>query len=660
MKRSGFKEKNSGMIGRFSHLGTYRELLQSGEFLKALAAGAIAAVSFLWDRHQAAPSVPGALLALLSLGINGLPIIWGAIRGILERRVNVDELVSLAILATVARGDFLSGAVVSFVMVVGSLIEQATGDSARKAIESLVALSPQTADVLVDGVVQTRPVAEVLPGDILLVKAGDRIPVDALITKGTSALDESSVTGEAIPRDKAPGDPLFAGTLNLNGLLEVKATRVGEDSTLGRVIRLVSEAEAHKPKAVRLIDRYAGWFTPTILACSALAWVATGDVGRAVTVLIVGCPCALILAAPTAIVATIGRAARSGVLVKGGHYLEEVAEADVILFDKTGTLTEGKPRVQAIIPVADLDEKEVLRLAACVELNSTHPLARAILKAAHYARIMIGQAEETCTKIGAGICGLVQGRMVEVGSGCLAGVTAVTPTGLQASLEHIKETGATPLLVYRNSEAVGVISVSDTIRPLAKDMVLRLRSMGMKRIGLLSGDHERSAGLVARAVGLSDYWAEKSPDEKLCVIEELQARGRRVIFVGDGINDAPALAAANVGIAMGAAGTDVALETADIVLMNDDIANIPFLVALSRRMLVTIRWNLGFALVFNGLAVLAGGWGYLSPIAGAVVHNIGSVLVVLCSASLAFVDRRGPESLPERSASSVREADANL
>ena len=407
----------------------------------------------------------------------------------------------------------------------GGFRDFVVGDSARRAIQSLVNLSPQTATVLVGAESVEKPVSEIEPGEVLLIRPGDRIPVDAQIVKGVSAVDESSMTGEPIPKDKAPGEQVFAGTLNLNGVLEIEVTRVGEETTLGRVIRLVSEAEAHKPKAVRLIDRYARWFTSTILACAGLAWWLTGEVSRAVTVLIVGCPCALILAAPTAIVATISRAAKAGILVKGGQYLEEVAGADTVLFDKTGTLTEGKPRVKQIIPVDGKSERDVLGLAACIERDSTHPLARAVLKAAHYAKVVVGQAEETCTLIGAGVRGLVQGRWVEVGSACMT--ASGIPAALAAPVEEIKERGATPLLVYEDCRAVGVISVSDTIRPRAEETVRKLCSMGMKHVGLLSGDHQRSACLVAETVGLTDAWAEMKPEDKLRVINELQAKGSK-------------------------------------------------------------------------------------------------------------------------------------
>jgi Cd2+/Zn2+-exporting ATPase len=624
------------MIGRFSQLGVYQELLRSGYFYRVAFAGMLALASYLWDRGTGTLSTVGIALSLGSVALNGTPIIWGAIKGLLERRVNVDELVSLAIIAALLEGEFLTAAVVSFVMVLGALIEQATSDSARRAIQSLVVLSPDTATVIVDGKPIEVSTADVRIGDILLVRPGERIPVDGEVKKGLTAVDESSMTGEPIPQEKTTGDTVYAGSLNQNGVVEIEASRVGEDTTLGRVIKLVSEAEAHKPEAIRLIDRYARWFTPTILACAALAWSLTGDLSRAVTILIVGCPCALILAAPTAIVASIGRGAKSGILVKGGRYLEEAGQADVVLFDKTGTLTQGKPRVDTIVAVDGVDQKRVLEQAASVEQASTHPLAQAVLKAASYAEITIGRAEEIITEIGLGVRGLVGGSLVEVGSAYLGGGTMSVPEGLRPHLERFKEEGATPLVVYQDRRPLGILSVSDHIRPSAPETVKNLKSLGIEHIGLLSGDHEKSARLVADAVGLTQAWSGQRPEEKLDVIREFQRAGRVVIFVGDGINDAPALAAANVGIAMGAAGTDVALETADIALMNDEISKLPFLIKLSRRMRRTIKWNIAFGMVFNAVAVLASGGGLLSPIMGAIVHNIGSVIVVVSSASIAF------------------------
>jgi Cd2+/Zn2+-exporting ATPase len=624
------------MIGRFSNLGTYRELLNIKDFLKVGLGGAFAIASFFWDRNNESYSNVPMFLALISIGINGLPIIGKALTGLWKKKVNVDELVSIAIIACLISGEFLTAATVSFVMVLGALIEEATSESARKAIRSLINITPKSATVINNGQEELKPITEVRVGDILLVKPGECIPVDAVIINGSSAVDESSITGEPIPIEKIKGDYVYSGTITQNGVLKIKTTKIGEDTTLGKVIKLVSEAEAHKPVSVKLIDRYAKWFTPAILCCAAFTWVLTGDFSRAVAVLIVGCPCALILAAPTAVVATIGRAAKSGILIKGGQYLEKVGYIDMICFDKTGTLTEGDPRVDTIVAAEGIEKNYVLKQAACVEQGSTHPLAQSVLKAAHYAEISISAVENLFTEIGLGVRGCVEGCTVEVGSAYLGGETMPIPQALQKSLNGIKERGATPLVVYQDKRALGIIGVADQVRPKAKEVIHQLKELNIKRIGILSGDHEKSVNLVGDAVGATDIHHQLKPQDKLEIINKWQNAGNKVMFVGDGINDAPALATSDVGVAMGAKGTEVALETADIALMHDDISKLPFMVKLSRRMLKIIKWNIVFGLSFNLIAVLASGSGFLTPIMGAVVHNIGSIIVVISSASIGF------------------------
>lgn len=628
------------MIGRFSNIGVYRELFTSAEFYRVAAAGVLALGGWLWELQGIHPALGATVLAGASVALNGIPIVWGALQGLWERRVNVDELVSIAIVASLFQGEVLAAAVVSFVMVLGSLVEQATSGSARKAIEALIRMSPDTAVLVTAGGTSEVPVSSVVPGDTILVRPGDRIPVDGTVRRGSTSVDESTMSGESIPVEKSPGDAVSAGTLNQNGVVEIEAQKVGDETTLSKVIRLVTDAETHKPRTVRIMDRYARWFTPVILACAGATWGATGELNRAIAVLVVGCPCALILAAPTAIVATIGRAARAGILVKGGEFLEAVGRVDVVLFDKTGTLTEGKPRVQSLTAATGVGEKALLARAAAVEQHSTHPLAQAVLKAAHYAQVKILAAEEFFAEIGLGIRALVDGRAVEVGSTYIGGGCAALPSPLRRQVEKCREEGATPLVVYEERRPIGVLSVADRVRGSAASAVSGLRTLGVKRVGILSGDHERAVSLVAGQAGITESWAGLKPDEKLSVIRGLQKGGATVAFVGDGINDAPALASANVGIAMGGAGTDVALETADIVLMKDEIAKLPFLIGLSRRMTSIIKWNIGFGLVFNAGAVVASGAGLLSPVMGAVVHNVGSILVVIASASLALAPER--------------------
>lgn len=624
------------MIGRFARLGVYHELFRLRDFYISFAAALLALFSYLIDYGSPAPGPVGNAFALISVAINGFPIIWGALKGLVEREVNVDELVSLAIVASLIQGEFLTAAVVSFVMTFGGLIEQATSESARKAIKSLVRISPQTATVLVGNEERIVPILEVAVGDHVLIKPGERIPVDACIVSGVSAVDESAMTGEPLPVEKQGGDTVLAGTLNHNGVLKVRITKVGQDTTLGKVIKLVSEAEQHRPQAVRLIDRYARWFTPTILACAALAWGVTGDVSRAVAVLIVGCPCALILAAPTATVAALGRAAKSGILVKGGQYLERAASVKAVLFDKTGTLTQGEPMVEEIACGEGIDKNEVLACAASAEQHCTHPLARAILNAARYAKVAVLGAENAFHEIGLGVRAMVAGSLVEVGSFPAGSNTVAFPRHLQECLDASIARGITPLVVYRDQAPLGLLNVTDKIRPSALATVQRFRDLGIEELAILSGDHDKAVKRVAASVGIEDVYAKLKPQDKVAVIQQYQSRNLPVMFVGDGINDAPALASSQVGVAMGAAGTDVALETADIALTHDDIAKLPWLIHLSRRMLGIIKINIVFGLAFNALAVLAGGMGWLTPIMAAIVHNIGSVLVVLASASLAI------------------------
>ncbi|WP_300157175.1 cation-translocating P-type ATPase [Solidesulfovibrio sp.] len=632
------------MIGRFSSLGAYKGLFAFKELALCLAGGVLALAAYL-VRPETGPVWPSVLLGLLSVAINGLPIVIGAVRGVMERRVNVDELVSLAILASLAQGEVLTAAVVSCIMTLGALVEEAVSDGARRSIEALAALTPQEATVLdANGGERLVSVAAIKVGDVVLVRPGERIPVDAEIVSGTTAVDESALTGESLPRERRPGDAILAGTLNYTGRVEARAVKVGEDSTFGKVVRLVVAAEAGKPRAARVVDRWATWFTPTVLTLAGLAWLFTGDLDRAVAVLVAGCPCALIMAGPTATVAAVGLAARRGILVKGGQYLEEAARADAVLFDKTGTLTLGRPAVTTVVAVEGESEDGVIGCAACLEKDCNHPLAAAIVERARRAGVPVVAPDAMATVVGLGVRGTVAGEAVEVGSPEMTGGEEALPEALRACLADIRERGATALVVRRAGKVVGVVGVADKARETASLAVDSLRQLGMGVVGILSGDHAKAARALGKSVGIADVWAELKPEGKLEVLSRLQEQGRRVLFVGDGVNDAPALARANVGVAMGAVGSDVALETADVALVNDDIGRLPFLVHLGRRMVGMIHFNIGLGLFFNAVAICGGAWGLLPPVAAAVFHNVGSVVVVLSSASLAFTSQPALEA----------------
>ncbi len=636
------------MIGRFASPGAYKDLVDLTKFSSCALGGMLALAAWLWGHFGWQPAYPATALALASVAVTGLPIVWGAVLGLFKRRLNVDELVSLAIVASVVQGEFLTAAVVAWIMTLGSLVEEIVGDSARKSIQALARMTPDTA-VLVDpsGARREVPVAEVRVGDRLVVRPGERVPVDGEVVCGVTAVDESSVTGEAMPATRGVGDEVLAGTLSYNGVIEMVATRVGSDTTLGMVVRLVTEAEASKPRAARVVDAYARWFTPVVLCCAGLAWWWSGDMDRAVAVLVAGCPCALLMAAPTAAVAAVARAARWGILVKGGRPLEEVGRVDAVLFDKTGTLTLGEPVVDEVVPAPGIDRAELLAAAACAEYDSTHPLARAVLRAAAKEGVAPPRAEEFLSEAGIGVRARLCGREIEVGGvGIVAGKTL--PPSLEAALSAAASAGATPLAVLRDGTPLGILAVTDAIRPAARSSVAALREMGVARVGILSGDHGRSVSTVAQALGIDESWPGLAPADKPRIVEALQNDGRRVMFVGDGINDAPALARADVGVAMGAAGTDVALETAQVALTRDDIARLPLLLRLSRRMRRVIQINIAVGLASNALAVLGGSYGLLSPIAASVFHNAGSTLVVLSSAALFFVSGDRAEPVPAR------------
>jgi len=640
------------MIGRFASLGEYRDLLPRRDLALCLLGGLLALAS-LGSEYSASLAPATVWLALVSFAINGLPIIKGAAEGLLERRINVDELVSLALVACLIQGEFLTAAGVAFIMKLGAIVEGMVSDSARRSIRDLVAVAPEKARRLSGEDEDEVPMEAVRPGDRLRVRPGDRVPVDGVILSGRGALDESSITGESLPVDKCAGDEVFAGTLNHNGVLVVEARKVGEETMLGRVVRLVEEAEAHKPQATRFIDRFVVWFTPLVLFIAALAWALSGEANRAVAVLIAGCPCALIMAAPTATVAAVGRLSRAGVLVKGGRHLEAAASVDAVFFDKTGTLTEGRPKVEEIIPAEGFGEADVLALAACVEADCGHPLAVAVMDAARERGVAVQRARDVVQETGAGVRGLLDGSRIEVGGAAITGDESALPATLRHTLDSIRERGATPLVVLRDGTPVGILSVRDTPRAEAPAALSALRDEGISRLTMLSGDHERAAQAVAAHVGIEEVHAGLTPEGKLSVLSDTREQGRRVMFVGDGVNDAPALARADVGVAMGGLGAHVALESADIALVRDDISTLPFLIRLSRRALALMKINAGLGIAFNALAMWGGGAGFLSPLQASLAHNIGSVIVVLSAASLAFARDQGvtrSRPLPESAA----------
>lgn len=609
------------MIRRHADLTLYRDIFKSKDFIRVALGAALIPPALALDHTGLVliPAIsPGDLLLILSVLVNGLPIVLGAVRGLLKKRINVDELVSMALLACVINGNFLEAAVVSAIMVFGALVEEAVSDSARNAIQTLIEITPETAVVEKNGREVSLRVADIRKGDILVVRPGETICVDGEITGGKTAVDESSITGESVPVGKQPGDGVYAGTLNIDGFVKIKALKLGEDSTMGKIIQLVKSAEQSKTDSARIVDQYASWFTPVILACAALAYLITKDASRAVTVLIVGCPCSFLLAGPVSTVAAIGRAAKAGILVKGGKYLENIAQAKAFYFDKTGTLTQGEPAVVKVIPEAHTTEKEILCLAAAVEKGSLHPLASAILKKAGELGCPIPDAADILSDPGIGISGLMGRQTIRVETG-----------------GPYDPSGYTIVKVTVNDRLYGHICMEDQPRPEAKRVIRKIQGLGVRETAVLSGDQEAPVKKIAQDVGILAWYSRQKPEDKLALISSYT--GGKLVYIGDGVNDAPGLKASSTGIAMGFKGSDAALETADIVLMNDNLSLLPFLITLSKKMSHIIKLNIGISFAINLISVAAGFAGLLTPMLGAVSHNIGSITVVLLSASLGFV-----------------------
>lgn len=620
------------MIGRYREAGKYRQLLRLREFY-TLAAGLFFILLALLFQQEYYASIFAAAAAI----IMGAPIIYQAGRGILNKEMNVDELVSLAIIASFMIGEYLSAAVVTLIMTMGSLLEQFTAQRARTAIDALIRLTPDKANVLRGGREFFVPVEEITPGEIVVIRSGERVPVDGRILRGHAAINQASLTGEALPVEKKAGDAAFAGTVVYSGMLELEAQKVGKNTTLGKMVKLVREAESRKAPIIRIADRYARYFTPAIIFLSAAVFLWTRDAHRAITVLIVGCPCAFILASPTAIVAALGNASRNGVLVKSGAILEEASRIKAVLFDKTGTLTTGRPRLSQVRPLNGCTEDYLLSMAASAEKYSRHPLAAAIVSAANEKNLLL--YEPLCYRDlpGSGIEAEVCGKKIFVGRSI-----EHTPSAVAANRQERQqplplreeEAAAKTVTVYEENIPIGVIFLDEEMRPDAAEGIRMLRKRGMAKIQMLTGDNHTVAARVAEKTGIADCFAELLPAQKLELVRQIQRAGGKVAVVGDGVNDAPSLAAADIGIAMGAMGTDAAIDAADVALMGDDITKVPYLLGLGKLTVSTININIFFALAFNALALAASGAGLLNPITGAIAHNIGSIAVIANSAWL--------------------------
>lgn len=617
-------------------------LLEWGGVKKDVICLVLGGVSLLVSIFGLTPGLPfdPAWVAIILCGV---PIILEAVIGLVTAfDIKADVLVSMALIASVIIGEDFAAGEVAFIMQLGSLLEDLTVAKARAGIEKLVQLTPQTARRISDGAEEVIPAENVHVGDVLRVLPGETIPVDGVILTGVTSVNQAVMTGESLPVDKGPGDEVSSGTVNQFGSFDMRAAKVGEDSSIQRMIRLVQSADAGKAKIVGLADRWATWIVVTALVAAAGTWAVTGEVIRAVTILVVFCPCALVLATPTAIMAAIGNATKHGFLVREGDALERLATVRRVCFDKTGTLTTGHPRVAAVRSFDEvLSEDGLYALAAGVEARSEHPLGKAVVSGWREAGGKLAAAEDFAMLPGRGVSALIGSRRVLAGNiELLASEGAAPGAEMLSAAEEYRERGCTVIYIAVSGAAAGFIALSDTLRPGVADTISAVRAAGAEPV-LLTGDHRNAAETIARELGITEYKYECLPEDKLAWIDASQRAGAPVCMIGDGINDAPALKMACTGIAMGGVGSDIAIEAADIALVNDEISELPHLLRLSRRMMGTIKLNLTFSMTLSFAAIVLAMTGLLGPVVGALVHNAGSVLVIINSAFLLRWRKRG-------------------
>lgn len=616
--------------------------LQQRRKILTLTSGGLILLALGADQFFGARVVYSVAMATAAV-IAGGDIALRAFASLRHRHISIELLVTIATIGALVIGNYWEAAAVTFLFILGAYLEARTLSQTRQVLKGLLDLAPTTAIVMRnDRQVEVLPY-EVEQDEIVLVKPGAKLPVDGVVTEGYSAIDESAITGEPMPAEKVAGSLVFAGTVNQNGLLKVRATSVGADTTLARIIRRVEEAQDEKAPTQRFIERFARWYTPFIIGLSLVAYVWTQNIELALTLLVIGCPGALVISTPVSVVAGIGRAAKAGILIKGGEYLENAGKITALALDKTGTLTRGKPQVTEVIALGVPDTRQrdypdskwnpsqaaVLYWAGIVEAGSEHPLARSILaEAEQLGPVPSAESFDTCT--GRGVKATYQGHTIGVGSLELMSALGISVNGRTGEpLKRLKSEGRTAVLVALDGKVIGLLGISDPIRETTPAMIQQLKDAGLQRIVMLTGDDHLTAQSIARQAGIDDVRAELLPDDKLAAIRELQKDGHVVAMVGDGINDAPALAAAHIGVAMGAAGSDIAIETADIALMADDLLKIPEAIRLSKATLRNIYQNVFIALATVTGLLLGVLLGEVHMAGGMLIHEASVLIVIL-------------------------------
>jgi Cd2+/Zn2+-exporting ATPase len=592
-------------------------------------------VDWIFEKNQTVASV-SAFLGAITLGY---PIVWTAIKDVYRGLLGINELVAIAVLAAFATGDYKTAGVVAFFMLLGEIIETRTAEGARASIESLIKLTPTKARRITAQGEEEVAAKDLAVGDVIRVRPGDNVAADGVILTGQGSFNQSTITGESLPVDKKPGDEVFAGTQNLTGVLEIKVSRAGQDTTLGRVRELILAAEKTKLPIMKIVDQYMGFYTPLVLVIAALVWAFTRRLDNVISVIIFSCPCAFILATPTAMVAALSAAARLGILIKNVADIELAAKINAFIFDKTGTLTTGELAVSRLAPLGDTKPAELLRLAASAEKYSNHPTAKALALLAKEAGVRMVEPKDFSEAAGRGIKAQVDGSLVLVGRAQWLRDNGVD--GDFAKSVDLNETeGWSLIFVAEGKRCIGWVGLQDQTRAEARESLVELKESGVRRIAMVSGDRQAVANRVAQEIGCEEAKGECLPQNKVEFVKSVKAKGYQVAVVGDGVNDAPALAAGDIGIAMGAAGSEVAIHSATIALMNNDLRRLPFLVKLSRSTRAVINQNFlfGVAFIIGGMTLAA--LGKVPPILAAAMHTAGSLIVVFNSARLV---RKGEE-----------------
>jgi Cd2+/Zn2+-exporting ATPase len=593
--------------------------------------------------------------ALIGAILLGYPIVWTAIKDLRRGILSINELVAIAVLASFASGDYKTAGVVAFFMLIGEIIETRTAEGARASIESLIKLTPTKARRVTAHGEEEVQAKDLIIGDRIRIRPGDNVPADGVIIDGQGSFNQANITGESLPVDKKPGDEVFAGTQNLTGALEVKVSRAGQDTTLGRVRELILAAEKTKLPIMRIIDEYMVYYTPLVLVLGALVWAFTKDLNRVISVLVVACPCAFILATPTAMVAALSAAARLGILIKNVSDIELAARINAFIFDKTGTLTTGKLAVSRLAPAEGIQPAELLRLAASAEKYSNHPTAKALAQLAQEAGVPLLEPKDFAETAGRGVKAEVEGKQILVGRAQWLEDSGVKDDFVK-NVDVNETEGFSLIFVSADNKFIGWLGLQDQTRSEARESLTELKNAGVRRIAMVSGDRQPVATRVAREIGCEEVAGDCLPQDKVDYVRKTKARGYRVAVIGDGVNDAPALAAGDIGVAMGAAGSEVAIHSATIALMNNDLRRLPFLVKLSRTTRAVINQNFlfGVAFIIGGLTLAA--FGKINPIVAAIMHNAGSLIVIFNSARLV---RQGEELEPYQPIAAAQTAESN-